>query len=100
MAITIIRDLNDLNDPEAESNANPNATDSWRAALAECPNPYGTDRQRWCVAWGKCYAQLTSGIRPLGWSEENNTDEDGCEWFDSLEEAESYLAEIESATAI
>ncbi len=88
MTIKIIRDLND----------NPGATETWRAALAECPPPMGGTRERWCVAWGKCYADLTSGIRPIAWMESNNTDTDGVQWFDSLEEAAQYLADIERAT--
>lgn len=87
--IRIIRDLNE---------GAPVACESWRAALAECTNPVGTDRERWCVAWGECYAMLSSGVRPLGWSSGANTDEDGVRWFDSLAEAEAYLACIESAS--
>jgi hypothetical protein len=85
--VTILKDLND----------SPGATETWRAALAECPPPGGGDRERWCVAWGKCYAMLSSGVRPLGWSEDSNTDVDGVEWFDTLADAEAYLDDVADA---
>ena len=85
--IRFIRDMND----------SPSATETWRAALAECPPISGGNSQRWCVAWGRCYTSLSSGIRPLGWLESENTDTDGVLWFDSLETAQAYLDDIASA---
>ena len=44
-------------------------------------------------------ANYTSNLRRLGWSEDDNTDEDGVMWFDSKEAAMAYLTEVESAIA-
>jgi hypothetical protein len=84
--ITVLLDLNE----------NECATKTWRPAVFHCPNPISR-KDSWAVAWGKCCAMLSNGIRPLGWSTEgDNTDEDGVEWFDFEEDALGYLQEVQS----
>jgi hypothetical protein len=89
--ITILRDLNE---------GNPCTTDSWRAAAFHVPTAFAVDgegHQCYAVAWGECYAQLSSGVRPLGWGEDDNTDASGVEWYDSREDALARLEAIGEA---
>lgn len=86
MAITMIRDLND---------GRPCDTASWLPCIAHCPTIGGGED--YCVAWGSCYASLSSGVRPHGWLPSENTDENGVMWFATLEAAESHLATVEES---
>jgi hypothetical protein len=65
------------------------------AVIGQCPTP--NHREEFCFAGGKPAAQLYNGIRPLGWSDHNNTPEDWVEWFDTLEEAEKAFEEAKEA---
>lgn len=67
--------------------------DCW-AVVAHCPL-FPADRPgQYAVAWGRPADQLYSGIRPLGWSEDDDVCEHGIEWFDTELEAMEYVASV------
>ncbi len=87
--IKIIRDLN----------SEFRFTNDQLAVLVTFDPPTPNGKEMFCVAWGQPAEDLYNGVRPLGWTDDMNTCDDGCEWYDTLEEAEAAIAAVDEAHA-